>query len=422
MARRCLCSPARQIANVIVFQAEISCGSCHHAPADIEPERGQPTSQKVTIVPNFSKVEIDGLVAQGRINMVTVDTSIVDALGRNLDVQPLLSFGQFKRTGKQFVLSTVVAGEIKSHLAESAGETLTRLRAILRDIHKTWHHQVDAPTVEKSAGLSQTSTEFASTFFDKYVEATGATVIGLENRVDHDEVLRRYFAEEPPFSSGKKKSEFPDALALLSLEDWANRHNAFMLAVAKDGDWKKFCDASKRLIYVEDLGEALNYFNGDVSFVMARAVEMLQSGKAPELHDAIDTALADFFDSFDPDVEADCYIDFEIDVVEPTIEGWEVDKTVGQAALNSDEDGVIFSIGALVSARFTGGFRLQVLDSVDKDYVYLGTTSKTIEDTIPLKLVISVSRETDPEPTVFDVQVDARHIELNFGTLEPDLS
>ena len=68
----------------------------------------------------------------------------------------------------------------------------------------------------------------------------------VEGNVSHDEVIRRYFATEPPFSTKeRKKSEFPDALALLSLERWATQNKSLVLLVSADGDWKKLVEQSE---------------------------------------------------------------------------------------------------------------------------------------------------------------------------------
>jgi hypothetical protein len=43
----------------------------------------------------------------------------------------------------------------------------------------------------------------------------------------------------------RKKSEFPDALALLSLERWATQNKSLVLLVSADGDWKKLVEQSE---------------------------------------------------------------------------------------------------------------------------------------------------------------------------------
>ena len=50
------------------------------------------------------------------------------------------------------------------------------------------------------------------------------------------DIFRSYFEKRFPFGSGGKKSEFPDAFALKSIELWAEENNVKVLAFSKDND------------------------------------------------------------------------------------------------------------------------------------------------------------------------------------------
>ena len=76
------------------------------------------------------------------------------------------------------------------------------------------------------------------------------------------DVLSRYFSEAPPFGeSDKRKHEFPDAFALLSLEALARDERKLMLCVAPDKGWQDFASQSEHLVCVNELEEVLSYFN-----------------------------------------------------------------------------------------------------------------------------------------------------------------
>ena len=98
------------------------------------------------------------------------------------------------------------------------------------------------------------------------------------------EVLRRYYATEPPFGfSENKKYEFPDAFALLSLEDIARQENRLLLCVSPDKGWQSFAEQSDFLVCVPKLELALSYFNESGRNVANRTVAMWQDEKAPKL-------------------------------------------------------------------------------------------------------------------------------------------
>ena len=62
----------------------------------------------------------------------------------------------------------------------------------------------------------------------------------------------------PPFEEpDKKKHEFPDAIALLSLEEWAEVNKTRILAVSCDRGWAAFAAESEWIVVDSDLASAL---------------------------------------------------------------------------------------------------------------------------------------------------------------------
>ena len=64
------------------------------------------------------------------------------------------------------------------------------------------------------------------------------------------DIFRSYFEKRFPFGSGGKKSEFPDAFALKSIELWAEENNVKVLAFSKDKDMLNY--SSPHLEIIED--------------------------------------------------------------------------------------------------------------------------------------------------------------------------
>lgn len=70
-------------------------------------------------------------------------------------------------------------------------------------------------------------------------------------------VFDKYFNNEPPFGSEKKKSEFPDAFMLFALEKWCEQNGQNIYVITKDNDMKAACTCSERLLYIPTLQEFL---------------------------------------------------------------------------------------------------------------------------------------------------------------------
>lgn len=65
-----------------------------------------------------------------------------------------------------------------------------------------------------------------------------------------------YFKENSPFKEGNKKSEFPDAFVLNSIESWCKKFDERMYVVSTDPDFGSFI--SHNLIQIKDYDELLN--------------------------------------------------------------------------------------------------------------------------------------------------------------------
>lgn len=90
------------------------------------------------------------------------------------------------------------------------------------------------------------------------------------------QLIDLYFNKKPPFhNENPKKSEFPDAIALASLEAWSIKENRKILVVSRDGDWKSFCDQSNRLYLLNDLATALEMFQRR-SYLVSDIAELLE--------------------------------------------------------------------------------------------------------------------------------------------------
>ncbi|MFH4307413.1 PIN domain-containing protein, partial [Acinetobacter baumannii] len=81
----------------------------------------------------------------------------------------------------------------------------------------------------------------------------------------------------PPFGKEvKKKNEFPDAITLNAIEEWAKQNNKKVLAIACDNDWKSYCEKSENIEYNDDLATVLAYLNTvNAPYVVLNQIENL---------------------------------------------------------------------------------------------------------------------------------------------------
>lgn len=71
--------------------------------------------------------------------------------------------------------------------------------------------------------------------FDERLTKSNALILDYPT-VNISDVFEKYFEEQFPFSRGEKKNEFPDAFALLSLEEWCKSNKCKCYVFSNDKD------------------------------------------------------------------------------------------------------------------------------------------------------------------------------------------
>jgi hypothetical protein len=370
-------------------------------------------------MPPFDETTVKGHIAAGRIGGLSIDTSIFDKLARKLSSQPLLGLAQFRHGPTKFVLSEVVVGELKAHVRDHAKQAQQELSTKVKNIGIHWHRSVDLAAVEASLSIDQDAREFSNSFFAAYVEAVAPEVIGVK-AVDPSELLRRYLASEPPFGEKEaKKREFPDALALASLEAWARDAKTLMLVISSDNGWREYSDKSDHLICMDGLSPALNLFNENAGVVVSRVLAKLEAGHAEDLRKAIDSSLEGFLEEIEIDIDADSPADYEAEAVTPSVNSWRICDHDKADVISADDELLVFSVPIYADVNFGIYFRFSHWDGVDRGYIPLGSRTVNVSEEIVVVMTISIHREIEPDPEVYEISTTPYPIAIDVGTVDP---
>ena len=272
--------------------------------------------------------------------------------------------------------------------------------------------------------------EVATKRLTSFIDKTGAEIIPATGRVGLDEIIKKYFSAEAPFAPvGSKKNEFPDAIALMSLESWAKENQTTILAVSKDGDWKRFSDDSDVIDVVEDLAEAIATFqpHSAPKKFCARIAGTLPSGKPSDLYDMINQYVCDAVGEMDLYPDASSQFFYEPDFVEVVLVDFEflVDEE-GNALLQpvqGQNRTLIVEAKIMITATASTSFSLTVRDSIDKDYVPIGSVSASTELQFESEILLTFEgnfeeHQEDIELTEFELL--SYPSDVNFGEIEPD--
>lgn len=359
---------------------------------------------------------------------ILVDTSIFDAHGLKLEKGLLGKLRQFKDSDVDYLLPDVIKGEVKSHLEKKVKSARASLEKALNDAGDHLFFEDSELNNAKSILIDSNEIEgIAESRVDKFIANSGALVLECGDYVSVSELLQQYFKNEPPFAeAGKKKNEFPDAIVLLATEAWAQENDIRVLAVARDGDWKNYCENSDSIDCTEDFADALSKFNKATApfAFLSLLIEKLEEedDDAADFIEKIHNGVANYFDGFTPNQEADSFHYWEPDGCHGWLNDFELaDKNF--KIVDHAEDYIVLEVSANIKVEVEGEFSLSQYDSIDRDHVYIGGVIVTVEEEFTSEILVTVCGDlTGPlsDLDVEDIEVVNPITSVDFGTLEPD--
>lgn len=305
---------------------------------------------------------------------ITIDTGTVDRNHLKLETGLLGQLVQFKDSPTTFILSDVVIREIERHLVKFTAQTRDTLLSHLPALPELG---LIGPALAEShkliiEGLKDPASA-ASARMEAFLLRCGVERVPVDLCASTD-VIDLYFAKRPPFEpTGKKKSEFPDAIALLSLEVWARASGAQLLAVSPDKGWHDYAATSSRIDVVSDLGEALALVQTHTEAATVRLAAFLgaiMDGDAEEAATTMHAALAEPLATWSFFPASDTPYDYQATggmLVYDSIRGTKPDG------------GVDFSIVRLGSLVTVVKVNARFLASAQVDFVLTGTDNYTGE-------------------------------------------
>jgi len=370
-------------------------------------------------------------IAAMQYDVITLDTNVFDRNGRDLEGGLLAQLKQFKNGSAQFVLSEIILREVHRHITEKTKNTKDELDKVARKVAELGLLAHDASEqLLELANSASAPEDAAKERIAKFIADTGAEIIPADT-TDIKALVRNYFKSEPPFeAAGKKKNEFPDAIALLSLEAWAQSNKKRVLAISHDGGWEDFAENSEWLDFDDDLPSALSKFQEHAEVVLrfvSKLVGDIDSGVLPGLLDEITSSIGyQVSDAYVyPEASADYY--YEPDETELTFEklsfvrigkGFDID------IVQIGKDRIAARVGLEISANAVTSFSFATKDWVDKDYVRIGGCTADTDIEFEAAMLITIEgdfyAEDEPGFEITEVELIEMIDRVDFGEVGPD--
>lgn len=365
-------------------------------------------------------------ILDGSISAISIDTCIFDEKGNRLNDGVFKHLDQFKGNAFQLVFSEVTIKEVLSHISKDADEAKLKMVSALRRVGFYWTLESDHKSVAEKLLSGDSPKSVATKYVKDFVTRCGAVIVNAKQTVDLSVLLGRYFNVQAPFeTNGEKKSEFPDAIALLSLEAWAAEIDTAVMFVTKDKGCKQFCNDSDRLFAVDDLTDALKLVQerNQHCINICRALESkIAEGFYPGLIGEIEDAIASDID-IDWDVEADSAFYYDAEIQDVVLLNAQFLNPTGQPAFRAVDyqvEKLVVQVEMAISVEATCNFSFSVRDGIDRDMVSLGDAEITKTYRTQVDVLLTFSELAKQVPDIIAIEFVSCRRTIDYGSVWPD--
>ena len=152
--------------------------------------------------------------------------------------------------------------------------------------------------------------------------------------------------------------------------------------------------------------------------IAQRLVIALQEAAAPKFVQMIESEIGNWLENcdFTPDGESEFL--FEAMPSAATLDGWEIED--GPSVVSFDENELTFSIDLNCLITFEADFDLQIRDSIDKDFISMGSAAASKSETRTINITVICVATEDGAYEPYEVEMNRQHLHIDFGRVEPE--
>lgn len=325
---------------------------------------------------------------------------------QNKNLQRLAEFGNSETVN--IYLTEITKNEIQSNIKENLmnaqqeinnfKKTISNKGKILKNL-KNFKPYIDLPKLEVNLNFDELSIELENFIKDGKVKFIA---FELANITD---VVNNYFNQKPPFSLGKKKYEFPDAIVLSAIENWCKKENEQIYVISDDADFKSY--VSSEIITIPNIKTMLDKINKqyqkDETLWITKIFEINREKIIEKINEAF---IAKIYDE----------IGFEIEITDVKIE-----ETILYDALlveeNSSSGEYIFQLDYDINftAQVTyDDYTFSSYDKEDDKYYFIEKAIRQIEmqNTQTAEISLETYFEDGEKPENADVSINCTYTSI----------
>ena len=360
---------------------------------------------------------------------LTLDTSIFGQNGWKLEDGLLAKVAQFAEGSVRFVLSEVVYKEVEDHMRKEAKKTHDSMKKAREDFRI--NRLMSQETFERVENLFETAlspVDAVKKRLEEFQQAVHMDIIPV-TLANGDEVIKRYFASSAPFgTSAKKKDEFPDAIALLSMETWAENEKKKILAVSTDPDWIAFGEQSPNIHVERDLHKALEKLQQHVEgakAILSRVLSGMNKGEQSRLKQELADSMANAVSHLDVWAEGTSSFHCEGGSVKLSLKDFrfpDLDEGNELSIVLMERRQVAAWVNIYLQAKAECEFSFSKWDTVDREYVSMGQSPAETDGDFCVSAIMTFEGDLSAStPELILLHLDLIDVveTVNFGEVEP---
>lgn len=362
---------------------------------------------------------------------ITLDNTTYKSEGYKFYDGLLAQLSQFKDGPIKVLQVDIIHNEAVKHLGQEVTDSRAKINTALRSarVHLKIA-EAEIGKAKKLLSIEGSEGDIADARLQDFYKSINAEVVDSAQYASLEHLTEMYFLTLPPFESGKdKKNEFPDAIALLAIEGWADEHDVNVIAVSQDKGWRDYAKTSDRITVIASLSEALERFqpHNKVTSIVRYLRQESFLEKKNNIVDQISEAIIDSIDGSDISVDASSHLYYEADVCSATYISHQLDKDqddlVKVTIVRIGDGSIVLKLGAWVKCQVEANFEFSARDPVDRDYLSLGSDTFTTNEQFHTDILLYVNGDFGkavPNVDVSRVEILETIKHAEFGEIEPD--
>jgi predicted transcriptional regulator len=368
-----------------------------------------------------------------KVTFFSIDTNVLEGKGFDFNRGALNVLHLQRPAWMTLQLSDIVEREVNDHRLRDLTEAKQKLDSALNHMRRKAALDVSKVTAELEAlAVVESAKNQFKTELQSFILGFDGQILPTKGETLASDLFARYFAKQPPFEVVKdKKSEFPDAAALLVLERFALDNETLGLLISNDKGWRSFANQSEYLFCVSTLEEftglfeAISEHSKELQSKLRASLEDQSSTASVLVRDAIASHVAEAEWSIDEicsgsahRLEGEAY-DANVVAVRPdfqNMQGWFTDE---------DSPMYVVELPVSISVEVSVSVAFFQWDSIDHEEIPLGSQDISVPMDIAVSVFLTSTGELmaaqvddwsiDVEIASGNYSVDAGEVNLDYG-------